>query len=278
MLQMTAVRLTERGYPSQLGRHSEAKQITTDEYAADQGAHHPQVVAKFLAPLLSRLGARTVLDVGCGIGGMVQSLIDGGIDAYGVDLADVEPRWAGLGRPRDRFAVVDPAAFKLPFHDGEIDFVYSFGAIEHVGTANGHSDRLSNYHDIRRQWVQELLRVVRPGGHLLLGGPNRAFPVDVAHGPDSRANGLELWLHRRSGVSIHRIWGEHFLWSFGDLARYVGGTPCRIEPLRVTGLIEFGRVPGPLRALVRAYVRFLPRALLETGFNPWMLALIQRGD
>jgi SAM-dependent methyltransferase len=275
MPQIKAERLTVLGYPTLSARPS-APVITTDAYASDQYSHHPVVVRNFLLPTIAALHAKAVLDVGCGVGGMVSELLASGVDAYGVDLADNEARWHALGRPHDRFAVVDPNAFALPFDDGAFDFLFSFGVIEHVGTANGHADRLPNYHEIRKAWVRELFRVTKPGGHLLLGGPNRRFPIDAAHGCDGNASGIERWLYNATRLSIHRVWGRHFLWSFSDLSGYLLGLSCDVTPRRIEGLIEFGRVPALVRPLARSYVRYLPRFLLGTGANPWMLALVRR--
>jgi SAM-dependent methyltransferase len=249
---------------------------TSADYAAEQQSYQPEKARRFLLPILRRVQASTVLDVGCGIGAMVETLVQLGFDAHGVDVAGTEALWSKLGRSRDRFIVVDPIEFRLPLADGAVDFAYSFGVIEHVGTTDGHADRRADYEQIRTAWLHEIIRTLRPGGYLLIGGPNRTFPIDAAHGPDSAAGSVARWLHRRTGLSIHPIWGRHFLWSFGDLKRYLGGLPCRVRPLSIDGLIEFGRVPRALAPLARLYVRQLPRPLLGTGFNPWMLALVER--
>src|SRR5690606_22490362 len=122
----------------------------------------------------------------------------------------------------------------------------------------------------------EVFRVVKPGGQLLLGGPNRNFPVDTAHGPDSRCLAWERYLSGKLGATVHRPWGGNFLWGYADIRAYLEGLPCRILPQSVHGLMNFSRVPGPLRGLARNYVARLPRALLGTGFNPWMLALVEK--
>src|SRR5205807_3832455 len=44
--------------------------------------------------------------------------------------------------------------------------------------------------------------------------PNRCFPVDTAHGPDSMAMNWEKTFAARTGVTIHRPWGENFLWGY----------------------------------------------------------------
>ena len=80
----------------------------------------------------------------------------------------------------------------------------------------------------------------------------------------------------RVGVTIHRPWGENFLWGYSDVRKYLAGREVAVEPASIEGLMNFSRVGRPLRALARAYVRWLPKFLLGTGFNPWVAALIKK--
>jgi SAM-dependent methyltransferase len=248
----------------------------TAEYAAGQLRDNVAKTHRYLEPILNRINARRVLDAGCGIGTMVTVLLEQDYDAYGFDLLEHVPRWAEQELPRGRFVVTDPGYLDLPFASGSFDAVFSFGVIEHVGTSDGHATRRPDYHSIRRQWVAELFRVLRVGGHLLLGGPNRTFPMDTAHGLDAAASALEHRLSRLARVTIHRPWGDNFLWSYGDLRRCVEGLPCTIMPQSVEGLANFSRVPRPFGGLARAYIRHLPSVLLGTPCNPWMMALVRR--
>ena len=265
------------GYSSTSAGVEPAPETTTDNYAEDQQAVNTRKTLDFLLPILRRTGSHSALDVGCGVGVMVQALCANRIDAYGVDIDSVTRYWAAQALSRERFAVVGIQSLALPFADGALDFVYSFGVIEHIGTSDGHADRLPDYHEIRRQWLTELCRVVKTGGHLLIGGPNRNFPVDVAHGPDSRASRFENWLSRQFRATIHKPWGENFLWGYNDISRYLpGGAHWAVKPISIAAYVGFSRVPPLLRPLAEAYIRYLPGPLLGTGFNPWVMALIKK--
>jgi SAM-dependent methyltransferase len=248
----------------------------TPDYAEAQAAGNNKKTLEFILPLVERQGAKTVLDVGCGIGVMVRTLVEKGYDAYGIDLRGLETYWAKQDMPRERLFIIDPRNTELPFEDETIDFAFTLGAIEHVGTSNGLSDRLPDYRQIRRRWLLEILRVVRVGGSLLVGGPNRNFPVDVAHGLDTRASRIERKLSSIAGASIHKTWGENFLWGYRDLRQYLDGYDYEVEPLGIGSYLGLSRVPKPIRRIIQAYIDYLPRPMLGTGFNPWMIALIHK--
>lgn len=255
---------------------ADAPDVTTDEYAKNQELVNEVKVLNYLLPLAESLGAKTVLDVGCGVGAMVNSFSNAGYSAYGVDLPGLTPHWKRNGLDSASMFVVDPEKLILPFADNSLDFVYTLGVIEHVGTTNGHSDRCADYHAKRRDWLLEVYRVIKPGGAGLIAGPNRGFPVDVAHDLDSRASDLEKWLSQNLGVSLHKTWGENFLWGYSDFPQYLAGQDYRMEALSVDKFLSFGRVPGFLRPIVDFYIRHLPKAMRATGFNPWVMALVKK--
>lgn len=274
---VTGVRAYLNGYGAMVDAPLDASpDTTTEEYAEEQSAVNIRKTLDYVLPYARAQGARTVVDIGCGIGTMVKTLIEQGYDAYGTDLQGLERFWSRQNLPRERFFIVDAVDMRLPFRDNSIDLAFTLGVIEHVGTSDGHADRLPNYHAIRRAWVREAMRVVSVGGCLLIGGPNRNFPVDVAHGLDSRASGLERALSRLAGASVHKTWGANFLWGYGDLRRYLEDVPCDIRAQSVAGYVGFSRVPRPLRKLVEGYVEHLPTGLLGSGFNPWMMGLVRK--
>lgn len=249
---------------------------TTDEYAKEQATVNIRKTLDYILPHVRQQNARRVLDIGCGVGTMVKTLLEQGYDAYGTDLQGLERFWSVQNLPCDRFFIVDASNTRLPFRNSSIDLAFTLGVIEHVGTSDGHANRMTDYHAIRRAWVREALRVVKVGGCLLIGGPNRNFPVDVAHGLDSCASGIEKFLSCQIGASVHRIWGENFLWGYSDLRSYLADLPCEIEAQSVAGYVGFSRVPRLLRGLVEGYIDHLPRFFLATGFNPWMMALVRK--
>ncbi len=260
------------------GQVEELFNSTTDEYANDQAEVNVGKTHNYILPYLKKYKAKTVVDIGCGVGTMVDTIGKEGYEAYGVDLVTLSRYWEKLNLDRERFFLADPYRFELPFADNSVDFVFTLGVIEHVGTSNGHSDRLPNYHEIRKEWLREVFRIVKPGGRMLIGGPNRNFPIDTAHGPDSRCTAWEQRLTDKVGSTVHKTWGENFLWGYPDIHHYLEGLPYSMQGQSVEGLVHFSRVPGPFRKLAELYVKHLPKGLLSTGFNPWMMALVEKND
>ena len=70
-------------------------------------------------PILQRLDARSVVDVGCGKNDFARELRRRGVAAWGVDPACP---WADGWCEADR----------LPFHDGAVDWLTSFDVLEHI--------------------------------------------------------------------------------------------------------------------------------------------------
>lgn len=258
------------------GQVEELFNSTTDEYANDQSEVNVGKTHDYILPFLKKYNAKKVVDIGCGVGTMTDTIANEGYESYGVDLVTLSRYWEKLDLDRDRFFLADPYRFELPFENDSIDFVFTLGVIEHVGTSNGHSDRLPNYHEIRKDWLREVFRIVKPGGRMLIGGPNRNFPIDTAHGPDTRCSAFEQRLTDKVGATVHKTWGENFLWGYSDIHQYLEGLPYSMEGQSVEGLVHFSRVPGPFRKLAELYVKHLPKSLLATGFNPWMMALVEK--
>jgi SAM-dependent methyltransferase len=111
---------------------------------------------RLLRPELRRLGPverLRALDLGCGHGDLTLRLLDEPrLELIGIDLsaAALGQFRARLGeRPPDRLALVRGSAYELPFRDGELDAVVSFGYAS-----------AASYEGVER----EVARVLRPGG------------------------------------------------------------------------------------------------------------------
>jgi len=162
-----------------------------------QGAEGDAFAREELAPVAARFlpaGGR-VLEVGCGYGRNLVALAA----LPAALVAGSDPSAGELGRARERagalpaaqgarVALVRQEPFRLPFADGSFDLVVLWQVLEHVF---GRESKL--------RVLAESVRVLRPGGHLLVETPNQWFPFDYhdnrlpfAHWTGSRR--LREWL------------------------------------------------------------------------------------
>jgi len=109
------------------------------------------------------LEGEKILDVGCGIGTYLQAFKRFTNELYGVEIDEGRARQAKKVTPN---ILVAPAE-KLPFDDAAFDIVFSHEVLEHVKND--------------RKAVEEAVRVLKPGGYLVIFAPNRLFPFET-HG------------------------------------------------------------------------------------------------
>ncbi len=95
-----------------------------------------------------------MLDVGCGAGWSTYWFADGGYDATGIDLnpAGFEPQAS------DCLRFLAGSGLYLPFQNGAFDVAATHQCLEHVPDP--------------AQMLNEMIRVVRPGGVVCVVGPN----------------------------------------------------------------------------------------------------------
>ena len=255
---------------------------TSAEYAEDQRENWERFFVDYLEPWLAREPYERVLEVGCGLGMGIRSLLANGKDAYGIDIPCLSRFWADIGNCPDRFFCAGGA--EMPFPDGAFDAAYSLGVIEHIGTAVGHYTLEADFREARQAFADEILRVTRPGGRILISCPNKSFPIDIAHAPADAATPegtmrIRRWLYDRTGMTVHLPFGKYHLLSFGevkDLFRKAGS----VRPLPNRGYFAFNRFgSGPfglLKPLVGGYVNHLPGPLRGTCLNPFVIAEVRR--
>lgn len=109
------------------------------------------------------------LDCGCADGAYTVAMANWGAErAVGIDLEKDRVLMAQAARP-----MASPARFVcassevLPFSNASFDGVLLNEVLEHVGNETA--------------TLQDILRVLRPGGHLVVMSPNRLFPFE-GHG------------------------------------------------------------------------------------------------
>lgn len=262
-------------------RESAPRAATTEEYAACQ--HHCcQTVFEFLQPLVRQEPCKAILDVGCGVGASTSSLARAGYDAYGVDLPEQAQLWAAAGNDQDRF--ISASALSLPFEDESFDFVYSLGVIEHIGTVLGHCTLAADYQLQRQQYANEILRVTKPGGRILIACPSKSFPVDVQHGPGDPAQPagpIRSFIFDHTGMNIHKTWGRYHLLSYPEVRKLFTADGSReFTAPSLRDYFGFGRFKKgflkPFAGLAEHWVHNLPVGVRTTFLNPYVMAQIRK--
>jgi ubiquinone/menaquinone biosynthesis C-methylase UbiE len=189
-----------------------------------------------------RLGAGTVLDVGCGLGADTASLAAPGRTVIGIDYdppTAVEARrvHAKDGDSRLRFASMDGIA--LGIRDHTMDSVVSSHVIEHFAMPEQH--------------VAELARVCTHGGRVFVVTPNRPadfenpFHVYLFEAPEL-ASLLRLFFEE---VEVLGLDGSPELHADFARRRATGERLLKLDPLRI-------RQRLPRRWYVWSYKHVLP--------------------
>jgi SAM-dependent methyltransferase len=195
------------------------------------------------------------------------------LDIWGVDLPGNLGGWLAAGA--DPARTVAGSALDLPFVDASFDLVWSLGVLEHIGEPAGAHERGAD----RLRYLDELLRVVRPGGRVLLVAPHKWFPLDPAHDWSTRQWGHRLF--ERTHLCLHRTWGSHPLMSYAEVRRLAIRAGARsVAPVPMTGYFAFGNIGGgaaaPVVPIARAYIDHLPVSLGRTPAAPFLAVCLTR--
>jgi SAM-dependent methyltransferase len=142
----------------------EATRSSYDAIAPAYGAEHPDSLVESpldrslltaFADLVRTAGEAPVADVGSGPGYVTARLNDLGIPAFGIDISPRMVALAHEAHPRLRFEVGSMTSLDVP--DGTLGGVVALYSTIHIP-----DDRLPGV-------FAEFYRVLRPGGHVLLG-------------------------------------------------------------------------------------------------------------
>lgn len=190
-----------------------------------------------------------VMEDGCGVGQYMAHLLPFGGQVTGLDF--------DYDRVRDTLALnlaaIQAAGEHLPYPAETFDLIMSNEVIEHVM-----DDRLA---------VQEIFRVLKPGGRLVLFCPNRGYPFET-HGIYWRGNysfGNKLFVNYLPRVWRNKLAPHVRVYSFGDLNRLFVGLPVRfIERTVIFGGYDniIARLGG-LGKVIRAAMQFLEKTPLK---------------
>ena len=120
-----------------------------------------------------------VLDFGCGCGRVTRYWADFAGEVAGSDLSGRAVEWCRRALPFGRFEP-NGLAPPLPFADESFDLVYALSVFTHL-TA-----------DLQLAWRDELRRVLRPGGRLLISTHGRSYVPRLDAGERERFEHGEL--------------------------------------------------------------------------------------
>jgi ubiquinone/menaquinone biosynthesis C-methylase UbiE len=149
-------------------------------YATPLGQLADWVEKEALFALLPEIKGRRVLDVGCGTGNISLTLAQQGAHVVGLDASGpmLAKALDKVGRADFSIAWVRGEAGRLPFADESFDIVLSILALDFMAD--------------RESVIQEMVRVLRPGGFLAVAMLNR----------------YSLWTLKR----VLRTWFRASLW------------------------------------------------------------------
>lgn len=128
--------------------------LHNDAYAGFLATQDEGFFTKYADTLQPARPGGRVLDVGCGVGQVVRRWKEAGLDAYGVEVSEPSvkrAREAGLN-----CAIYDGG--HLPFPDGHFAAAGALNVLEHVEEPEA--------------FIPELVRVVEPGGRIVISSPN----------------------------------------------------------------------------------------------------------
>jgi ubiquinone/menaquinone biosynthesis C-methylase UbiE len=126
-----------------------------------------------------------LLDLGCGRGGLVEQLVEGGFPAG--QVIGIDPDWLSLREHRLDIATVQGFSRCLPFAARSFDLIYSSWLLEHL------TDPATDFGEIRR--------ILRPTGAFVFLTPNRSHPL-------SALNRLLGRIGRLQGRLVSRLYGR----------------------------------------------------------------------
>ncbi len=227
-----------------------------------------EVRGEALAALLPRNGP--ILEVGTGTGGLVAAAARSGRAIVGSDIAT---RWLLVGRRRLNdlglhAPLVGAEAARLPWPNDSFEAVVADSVLEHLNDPQA----------ALREW----LRVVRPGGQVVIWSPNRR-----SIGVDPHVGLWGLGWMPRALVPRYVRWRRNLPWMLEPLsahqaarmAQQAGWTDVRVSAVDVPPRWARSRWQKRAIGLYGAIKRHYPGHVLTTALGPlWQLRAVKRDD
>jgi len=158
--------------------------------ASKEIGNHPGL--KKLKQLIGE--SNKVLDVGCGEGSRLETMMPKGRSGWGVDISDTAIGYAQKKYPHHKFSISD--ASHLPYDSNSFDLVYSAFAVEHVTEP--------------KLVINEMIRVCKSQGKVVIlcpnyGAPNRRSPVSFQNPISKLLKGLMFDFFPDSRLSWDKV-------------------------------------------------------------------------
>ncbi|MGC8744359.1 MAG: class I SAM-dependent methyltransferase [Verrucomicrobiia bacterium] len=128
--------------------------LNNEQYAEFLAGWESGFYAKYADALKPETPGGKALDVGCGVGQVLARLQQQGYEAYGVDVSKPNIERASKISPRAKLY----DGRNLPFDSDYFDSAGALNVLEHV--------------EEPEKFIYELVRVVKPGGKIVLSSPN----------------------------------------------------------------------------------------------------------
>jgi SAM-dependent methyltransferase len=217
-----------------------------------------------------------IVEIGAGSAEAISAFVSAKPDARAIAM-ELSPALLRTTRERGVSTLLAVAgnALQLPFRDRSVDAVVAFEVIEHLP-------------DVARA-LDEVLRVLRRPGHIIIGLPNHASlwtPLeDAVRRRDRRAFGVERgrgawrWWRRNASLTWRKRIARHaeFLYRQPILSAVQGGDADAVYYAAPIDLLRFVRHRGAELAMTGAEARlgalgrFVPLELQGSTVLAWLV-------